>query len=55
LDGAILLPCHDPLLSEQYRKSGDAWLRELAPISRQAARGFKASPKKTLERVDHEG
>jgi len=55
MDGAILLPCHDPLLSKQYEQSGDAWLRDLAPISRRAARGFKASAKKKLPRSAAEG
>jgi glyoxylase-like metal-dependent hydrolase (beta-lactamase superfamily II) len=54
-EGATLVPCHDPALWEVYQKAGDAWLRRLARISGPAARGFKASPKKALERIDQQG
>lgn len=50
LDGAVLVPCHDPVLFELYRETGEAWLDRVAPISRKAAKGFKTAPKKALPR-----
>ncbi len=52
--GAILVPCHDPVLSVTYETAGDAWLRRLKPVSQAAARGFKAAPKRVLERTDRD-
>lgn len=50
LEGAILLPCHDPKLAELYDAYGDDWLRHLEPISDTAAREFKHAPKQMVGR-----
>jgi hypothetical protein len=36
-----LIPIHDPAVAEAFRKAGDRWLEELAPVSRKAALAFK--------------
>ena len=47
--GAILLPCHDPMIFETYLEHGDAWLNAIKPISERAAAGFLAAAKKLLQ------
>lgn len=37
---AILLPVHEPVLWELWKRAGDAWLREVRPLSSQAAEGY---------------
>jgi len=54
LEGAILLPCHDPMLSQEYDQHGERWLREVAKQSIAAARGYKAAAKRVLEGRQHE-
>lgn len=51
LAGAILLPCHDPLLDELYDAYADQWLRQVKPISERAARGFCEAPKNMIGRL----
>jgi glyoxylase-like metal-dependent hydrolase (beta-lactamase superfamily II) len=46
-EGAIILPCHDPIIAESYMGCGDEWLEAIRPISERAVTGF-ASATKTL-------
>lgn len=48
LDGAILLPCHDPVLARLYREYGDDWLQQIKPLSDKAAGAFREAPKQTV-------
>ncbi len=50
LGGAILLPCHDPMVAQCYEQHGDNWLQHLKPISDSAARGFRQAPKQMVGR-----
>jgi hypothetical protein len=47
-EGAIILPCHDPVISETYMQHGDDWLEAIRPISERAAAGFAAAAKTLL-------
>jgi glyoxylase-like metal-dependent hydrolase (beta-lactamase superfamily II) len=48
MEGAILVPCHDPALAEAYDQVGEDWLSRVRPLSDRAARGFQQAPKKLL-------
>lgn len=37
---AIVLPVHDPIISDLYRERGDGWLAEAEKLSRRAVDGF---------------
>jgi hypothetical protein len=37
----VLIPFHDPAVAEAFRKAGDRWLEDLAPVSWKAALAFK--------------
>ena len=40
--GGVLVPLHDPLLWELYRKHGDRWLEAARPISDRAVAGYRS-------------
>jgi glyoxylase-like metal-dependent hydrolase (beta-lactamase superfamily II) len=44
-EGAILLPCHEPLLFEKYQTLGEGWLEGLRSISDSAARDYRSAEK----------
>lgn len=48
LDGAILLPCHEPELARAYEQHGDNWLSAIKPLSDKAARGFRDAPTRAV-------
>lgn len=50
LAGAILLPCHDPLLAKLYDERGDGWLERVKIASDKAAQGYRASAKQITGR-----
>ncbi len=41
LEGAILLPCHEPMLAKQFNTDGNAWLKGIKPHSDRAARSYQ--------------
>ena len=50
LAGAILLPCHDPVIARLYDEYGDDWLGQVKRISDEAARAYAAAPKQMINR-----
>lgn len=40
--GGTLLPVHDPIIGETYKRSGDHWLAKLKPLSDRTVAGWKA-------------
>jgi glyoxylase-like metal-dependent hydrolase (beta-lactamase superfamily II) len=40
--GGVLLPVHEPLLGQAYKKAGRRWLRSLKPLSDRAVAGWKS-------------
>jgi glyoxylase-like metal-dependent hydrolase (beta-lactamase superfamily II) len=44
--GAVLLPCHEPLLARLYTVHGDDWLHVAEPIAQRAAQGWSHSRRK---------
>lgn len=48
MEGAILLPCHEPALAEAYDKHGERWLEHVRVLSNDAARGYQRSDKQVV-------
>lgn len=41
ITGAIIVPVHDPVVFDLYKKYGDEWLKQAAVLGGKAARGFR--------------